>query len=435
MEVEKDMRVRNVAGVEKHLFLWRVKISVFFKFLPQLLTGRMGWSRFVLFMKRLLFFLSKMKHNKFVRIGKNTRIDLYCPGFPSPGFYTACKKFMVFDQKMPCTTVLISLTSACPYRCSHCYQKYDRGKDVDIHVLVDTVKKLQDMGVAFFNIEGGEPFLVYERLKKVCGALDSRSEIWVNSTGYGVTRERLLELKKLNVTGMMFSLHSPVPEALNKFMGDGGAWETMTKAVSLCHGAGMPFAFNACLLKEDFYNGNFEKVMEIARELGASLIQLIKPKPAGGWLEEGFKPFDAEDIRQLKQLVNQYNLEEPYRDYPAISAQAMEEDPDQFGCTAGGTERFYINAKGDLQPCEFLNISFGNIAREDFTQIYQKMRSCFEIPGDCWLCERYSGEILEMFKAHSLKSLPLPCDLSESLYHTWHRGDPGKIYGEIERMK
>lgn len=422
------MKVRNITGIEKKLFLLRVKVSVFLKFLPQLIKGQIAPGKFIIFLKRLLLFLAKMKDNKFVRIGQRTRIDLYCPGFPSKGFDTACRKFLVFDQKMPCTTVLISVTSACPYHCHHCYQKYDRGQDVDLHVLVNTVKKLQDLGITFFNIEGGEPFIRYERLKKVCEAIDDRSEIWINSTGYGITRERLLELKKLNVHAIMFSLHSSVPEELNKFMGDDMAWEKMIQAVSLCHETGISVAFNVCLEKSDFYNGNFQEIMKMTKGFHASLIQLIKPKPAGGWLKTGVEPFLDTDLEHVKKLVHRYNLDPKFKDYPAISAQVIEEAPERFGCTAGGTDRFYINAKGDLQPCEFLNLSFGNIATDDFALIYDKMRSCFQEPGDCWLCEKYSGEILKVFQEHQLKTLPLPYDLSETIYSKWHRGDKTELY-------
>ena len=81
-------------------------------------------------------------------------MGLYVPGFPSRAFYTACKKFTQFDEKMPCTTVLMSITSACPYNCSYCYQKLDRGRDVDINILSKTVRKLQDMGIAFLTCLG-----------------------------------------------------------------------------------------------------------------------------------------------------------------------------------------------------------------------------------------------------------------------------------------
>ena len=71
-----------------------------------------------------------------------------------------------------------------------------------------------------------------------------------------------------------------------------------------------------------------------------------------------------------------YNLRREYKDFPAIYAQSIEEDENHFGCTAGGIDRFYINAKGDVQPCEFLNISFGNVQDENFEDIYDKNEEC-----------------------------------------------------------
>jgi len=427
------MKTQNVVGLQKALFVTRVRLQVFLHFLPELLRGQISFKKFYVFLERLLYFFAKMDHNKFVRIDGKTRIDLYCPGFPSAAFYTACKKFMTFGVKLPCTTVLLSITSACRFNCQHCYQKHDIGQDVDIEILVKTVKLLQDQGIAFFNIEGGEPFLTYPRLKRVCEVIDGRSEIWINSTGDGIDLERLRELKKLNVTAIMFSMHSPEPSVLNVFMGSDNAWGTMEKAIDLCHQAGMAVAFNCCLQKEGFYNGQFEQVMERARQFGASLIQFIKPKPAGGWLESGVDVMNAEDLEHITRLVNEYNQQSRYQDYPVISAQIIEEGREVFGCTAGGTDRFYINAKGDLQPCEFLNISFGNIAHDHFDDNYQKMRDCFAIPGECWICEKYSGDVLALFKEHQMTSLPLPPEISCQIYDHWDRGAPTELYRRLEK--
>jgi len=49
----------------------------------------------------------------------------------------------------------------------------------------------------------------------VCRSIDDRSEIWINSTGHGITVERLLELKEHNVNAIMFSLHHDNPDDFN----------------------------------------------------------------------------------------------------------------------------------------------------------------------------------------------------------------------------
>lgn len=429
------IEVKNITGWQKVLFNLRLKVTILIHFIPELLKLRITPGRFALFLKRLLVFLARMQHNKFVNIGGRTRLGLYIPGFPSEAFYTACKKFSEFEGKMPCTTVLISITSACPYNCLHCYQKLDKGRDLDLDSLLAVTKKLQDMGIAFFNIEGGEPFLVYERLKMICSAIDERSEIWINSTGAGMTIERLLELKQMNVTAIMFSLHSHDPGIFNKFLGQDSAWDTMLNGVSLCHEAGLPVAFNTCLMRDDFYNGNFERIMEKAKELKACCIQVIKPKQAGGWLDNRGITFTQEDLLHAKSKVQKYNLQDKYSHYPAISAQIIEEDKRVFGCTAGGIDRFYVNAKGDLQPCEFLNISFGNIGKEKFEEIYEKMRGVFAWGGDCHLCEKNAERIHEIFKENTLSSLPLSPELSQQLYSAWDRGSPTELYEKLENMK
>lgn len=427
------IKAKNITGLRKVLFATRMKLFLLFYYLPEIFKGKISVRRYIMFLKRLLYFLSKIYHNKFVKIGNAVRLGLYIPRFPSQAFFTACRKFMVFDAKLPCTTVLISVTSACRFKCEHCYQRNDLGKDVDIEFTVSAAKQLKDLGVAFFNIEGGEPFLVYDRLRKLCAVIGGDAEIWVNSTGDGMSIDRLRELKSLGLTAIMFSLHSPDSQKLNVFMKSDKAWDTLVEGVRLCHEADVPVSFNSCLLRDDFYNGNFQRLMDKAKEFNACLIQLIKPKPSGGWLESGVEKFTEADLVEVKKLVHAYNNDVKYIGYPSISAQIIEEDPTVFGCTAGGTDRFYINAKGDVQPCEFLNISFGNITQEDFGKIYSRMRSFFEGPGECWLCEKYSPDILKAVKENDLKALPLDKELSKKIYSNWNRGKPTEIYQKIEK--
>lgn len=218
-------------------------------------------------------------------------------------------------------------------------------------------------------------------------------------------------------------------------MGKDYAWDTLKAGVKICHDTGLAVAFNTCLMRKDFYNGTFERIMEVAKDFKACLIQIIKPKPSGGWLAKEDIEFTADDLAYIRAKVNQYNLQEEFSQYPAISAQIIEEDKAVFGCTAGGTDRFYINAKGDLQPCEFLNISFGNITENQFEYIYQKMRSCFAWGGDCILCEKYSKKIFQLYQENNLTSLPLTLELSERIYSSWDRGRKTYLYERLENLK
>ncbi|MBN2545128.1 MAG: radical SAM protein [Spirochaetes bacterium] len=426
-------KTKYIIGTKKKIIILRIKLGVFIHFLP--IIFKIGLKNFILFLKRLLIFIKLISENKFFKINNKIKIHLYIPLYPSKAFFYASNKFLTFNEKPPCTTVLISVTSACRFNCKHCYQRNDKGKDIDIKKLIETVKKIQDMGVAFFNIEGGDPFLVYERLKNVCKSIDDISEIWINSTGDGITYDRLKELMEYNVKAIMFSLHYTTQAEINNFMGRSDAWDILNKGIEICHKVGMTVTINSCLLKEDFKNNKFEKIMDLSKDLGASLIQLIVPKRAGAWLESKIEHFSEDDYKIIKSKISIYNLKTKFQNYPVISSQAIEEDKDHFGCTAGGTDRFYINAKGDVQPCEFLNISFGNIAKEDFNMIYKRMRTVFNTPCCGLMCEKLGKKIFDAYKNNKLKTLPLDENLSKVIYKGWDRGEETEFYKRIELLK
>jgi MoaA/NifB/PqqE/SkfB family radical SAM enzyme len=163
-------------------------------------------------------------------------------------------------------------------------------------------------------------------------------------------------------------------------------------------------------------------------------VQIIKPKPAGAWLADTESMFSEAGERTAAAKIRLYNHARSYRNYPPISAQILEERPDVFGCTVGGADRFYINAKGDVQPCEFLNISFGNIAEEDFDAIFERMRNTFRHPGTCMLCEKEAGRIHRLRERHGLDRLPLPPELSREIHENWDKGADTDLYAKAEKL-
>jgi len=423
----------KAASVKKSNVIIKIRMIIYSLYLVG--TGSLAPGRFFSYLRRLLIFINKMKGNKYIKLKKGVKINLYVPAFPSRAFFHATHKMLEFEKKMPAITALVSVTSACRYDCEHCYQKLDKGKDVDLDLLKQAVQYFQDQGVAFFNIEGGEPFLTYPRLKEVCETIDRRSEILVNSTGDSITAEKLADLNNsCNLIGVMFSLHTADPDKLNQFMRNDGAYTNLINGIHCCHQTGVPVMFNTCLSKEDYYNGGFERLLERARELGGSLIQLIKPKSAGGWLYEGAEHFTKTDLEYIREKVIKYNTHKDYRTFPFISAMIIDEDADHFGCTAGGTDRFYLNAKGDLQACEFLNVSFGNIAEEHISQIFQRMRESFATPGCNWLCEVYQKKIIDKLRDMDEAVLPLPYHVTKEIINTEDHGKVPDFYEKVNKI-
>jgi MoaA/NifB/PqqE/SkfB family radical SAM enzyme len=297
--------------------------------------------------------------------------------------------------------------------------------------MIRTAQAVRDCGVAMFDIEGGEPFMRFDRLLRLVRALDERTEIWVNSTGAHAEPGRLDELKKAGVFGLMVSIHSADAATHDAFTGVPGSFDTACRLVRQWRALGLVAALNSVLSEEELGRGGLDRLMDLARELDCDYVQLIHPKPAGKWLG---RTESMQTGRAVIEFVQREHLRFNGRsrhDYPALAAQVFEEAEHVLGCTSGAVDRFYVNASGEVQPCEFLNLSFGNVHDEPFATILERMRSHFRVPGTDWLCCTQAGEIQRLFEEHHLERTPLPWPVTQKLVAGWNRGKPTPIYAKL----
>ncbi|HVN98224.1 MAG TPA: radical SAM protein [Syntrophorhabdaceae bacterium] len=421
---------RYITGFRKAILYTYISLSVMLKYLTRPALFQWSLRAFCLFLLRSFRLLLAFRHHKAVRVEGGYKLDLYLPAFPSKAFFSALEGKVIRKPPSP-VTVVFSTTKACQYRCSHCYQRKDENADMDETLMVDTAKALQEMGVAMFDIEGGEPFLRYSRLLSLIKSLDERSELWVNTTGAGIKSGMLEELKKYGLFGLMISIHSPDPKNHDALTGVEGSFDLACKTVGQCRAVGLTAAINSVLSEEEVRIGGLDRLMFLARKLDADFVQLIHPKPAGMWLghKQGMQT-DPGLIAFIQQEHIRYNSHR-YADYPSLSAQVFEESEKTFGCTSGGIDRFYVNASGEIQPCEFLNISFGNVRDEPLTTVFARMRSAYTEPCCDWLCVSQGENIYHLMERYETHVTPLPWTIVSKLVKEWHRGKPTPLYEKL----
>jgi MoaA/NifB/PqqE/SkfB family radical SAM enzyme len=295
--------------------------------------------------------------------------------------------------------------------------------------ILETVKNLSDAGVCFLNIEGGDAFLRFNDLCKIMDALDDSMEVWVNTGGTNITLEKLQILKKQGVRGIMVSIHGSDAAFHDDFVGVQGAFELAKQSVLLANEAGLGTAINTVLTHEQIERNVLSDVMLLARSCSCDFVQLIHPKRAGKWLEN--ESLNQKDDAIKKFVSKAHRYYNSRNDFPALAAQAEEEHPNKFGCTCGGTDRFYVGAGGEIQPCEFLNVSFGNVNEESFDVIFKRMREAFKVPCCEWMCEVKAGEIYDFMQKHSLTKTPIPFEYTKELVKNWNNGTPTKLYTKL----
>lgn len=419
------MKIKFITGLGRYLFDGYLSSYIFLKYTSLLLSGKISLKQYIIFFKRVLLFYTRLRHNKVVKIGNVYKIHLYLPSFPTKAFFQALDKFLILNRDPPPTSILLSMTKACAYNCPHCYQKYDKGNDLPLEKLIEVAGQIQDIGISLINIEGGEPLLRFDRLLRLVENIDDRAEIWVNTNGFGLTEEKARKLKNVGVFGVMISLHHWDKDKFDEFVQKKGAFDIALSALKTFEKVGIATVINCCASKELINEDGFKKIMELAKEYRCSLVQLIHGKSAGGWVGRQ-DPLGNKEIKKLYNYHLLYNNNNKYRNYPSVSSQIYESSKENFGCTAGGIERFYVNAHGEVQPCEFLNVSFGNIQDEDFLIIYKRMRSFFKKSCTKWLCCTECKNIEKI-----IKGSPLSKEETMSLVKNWDRGEQVLLYEKM----
>lgn len=427
-----ELKQKYITGLDRLFLDIRMGITIFARYFVLLLGRQSSFKQYLIFVKRIILLSKVLSYNKAVYVNDVYKIHLYLPGFPSKAFYKAIDKFLILSEETIPTTVVFSMTKACGYNCTHCYQKNDGGEDLPTDKLIKVAQDIQNVGVSMFDIEGGEPLLKFDRLLKLIQSLDEKNEIWINTTGHTLTYEKALKLKQANLFGVMVSIHHWLPEEHDKFVGKKGAFAIAVSAIKTFQRVGINTVINCCPSFEMINDGGIEKIMEVARTLNCSFVQFIHEKPAGAWLKRGNTLMDKELLDSLCKKHITFNHKRMLKDYPSVSMQVFESSPLAFGCTAGGIERFYVNAHGEVQPCEFLNVSFGNVQKEEFIEIYKRMRNRFKKPTLSWLCNTECASITKYIIDNNVTSFPLKKEIAAQFIERFDNSKEVPLY---QRMK
>ncbi len=332
----------------------------------------------------------KLKLRKFTGFNGHYYFSLTIPHWPSKPFDN-----MVANGGLNITaagtpfkkqidTAIIGFTRRCKYKCCHCYEHFNLGdaESVPIKKWEETVSDLQKAGVSIITISGGEPMMRFDGLLDLLGTSDhSRSDFHIHTSGYSVTPEKAAELKKAGLHAAGVGLDDVNPERYDLFRGYKGAFEQAISAIKNFQEEGIFTYINFCPTKVLIHSGEINKYFDLLKDLNVGFVRWLEPKPCGGYSEENeedlLSPIDHEILRDLYIRLN---TEADYRDYPPVSYEAFSEAPENMGCMMAGHSLLYIDSIGNVEPCVFLPVTFGNIMNEDLAVILAKMRKAFPKP-------------------------------------------------------
>ena len=155
------------------------------------------------------------------------------------------EKIMKYDEKVAkgeCTAIIdFCFDYRCNMHCEHCcnlsFTKKDRA--MTLEDLKDFARQADELGLAQFNISGGEP-LTFPDLDDIIAALDPQKfHIAISSNGLLLTEERAKHLKEIGVDKIRISLDNFDEEKYNETRHQNGAYNKAVQALFHAREAGM----------------------------------------------------------------------------------------------------------------------------------------------------------------------------------------------------
>lgn len=319
-----------------------------------------------------------------VRFGDKLILDSVVPPFPSSAFDQRIANHVnnLDMTEIPPGIVSISTTNVCPYSCSFCSTKSRRSDkdDLDEELLKRTVTYLEGMGVPFLIFHGGEPMARFDRLIRLVRHVSDRTTLWMFTTGFGVTADKARDLKESGLFGVWVSLDHYEPAVHNRLRGHPEAFDNVRRAVESFQEAGVYTCLSLVPTDDLEEPENFKRYYELAREMGIAEIRILERKPAGRESCQGVRPHSV----VLERLQRELFKDPRYARYPPISGLSTWLEKDRaYGCQCR-FEYLFISPRGDVQPCEATEISFGNIKDEGFGAIFDRVVKAF--PHACTGC-------------------------------------------------
>ena len=366
-------------------------------------TLRMGMSKELspLTLKQKLAMNYVSKESKLTKIGNKIFSNTFTPFFPSLAYERFLKGVVSVTSGKPFPVVTnFAITPQCPCNCWHCSFSDRSKKDIlTLDQIQKAISEVQDLGVSVIGFTGGEP-LLRDDLEDIIASVDERSMPIMFTTGYKLTKNRVKKLKDAGLEIPVISLDHYKAEIHDKGRRTKGIYDYALNAIRLFQDEGFYVAVSFVPDKTLVSNRpEIFKVIDFFRDLGINDMRLTSPILSGKLTtkpEEKLTPENVETIFEIQKKCTKT------KGYPGVFAYDFFESEKYYGCGAGFNYMF-IDSQGNVCPCDFTMLSFGNIHEKSIQEIWDETSRNFCIPG----CSCYANLSNDFIYAKKSNEWPL----------------------------
>jgi radical SAM protein with 4Fe4S-binding SPASM domain len=289
------------------------------------------------------------------------------------------------------------ICSECNHKCIHCYN-YWRADNIPVEQCenyLNIADKIIERKPLYVAITGGEPLLVFPKVKEcidkftACGITVS-----ISTNGTLITEEIAQYLSEKKVD-LVISLPSINKKVCDSVCCANNVVDKLSKVWPLLKKYHITTNVNVVINKLNI--STLYETLTAIKELGFIARVGMAQRPINASSEYLKYELDKNDfnyiVKQVIKAKKELNLK---IDFSVCMPDCAFSDPYELkaiekGDCFGGTLAYAICTNGDIKACQCDTMVYGNILRDPFEQIYEKMvawRDGSLIPSACEGCKR-----------------------------------------------
>jgi MoaA/NifB/PqqE/SkfB family radical SAM enzyme len=300
---------------------------------------------------------------------------LFQPPIPSAAALKAIPSRLIkarTGRPLP-TTATLQVTTRCQADCYHCSAARHRDlarAELSTEELKAVIRQTEDLGIVNITFTGGEPMLRRDIFELIGSVRPDEANAGMFTNGLLLTAENVRKLKQARLYAVYVSLDSPDPDTHDRLRRVPQCWQRAVDGLGRALDAGLLCGISTYADPQRLREGQVMEMIELGRRVGVHEITIFDLVPTGRLLrEEEASLLTGADKAELCRLEAEINARSGY---PHIVTQAHVNGPTGVGCFAGWYQ-FYMNAYGDIMPCDFTPLHFGNIRQDSLAAIWQRL--------------------------------------------------------------
>jgi MoaA/NifB/PqqE/SkfB family radical SAM enzyme len=343
-------------------------------------------------------------------------VNTFFPPFPGRPFdrFVAATKAIRQGRRVP-NSAYLAVTAECPFACAHCSHAGREGQpELTTKQWLDVIAELKALGTCIVGFTGGEPMLRGD-LPELIAAAGPEMATLVFTTGLQLGSSEARTLAEAGCDCVTVGIESADADEHNRtrHCGPGeNSFAAASLAVEACQQAGIYTALSTVATHAKLNGPGLDDIYTMARQWNVGELRVLAPVATGG--KAGCESFMLDEA-QRETLIRFQADRNRAPAGPAVLSFPYMEGEHCFGCGAG-FHHLFVDAHGELCPCDLAPLSFGNVTDRPLGELWQAMGEHFPRPRiQCLMGELMNNRDAAVAEEFATGPLPLPPEISARL--------------------